>query len=101
MSVLLISELQRALHNQSLDVEIMRCIARARSCNVSNLADVLGKDRKTVRFHLYKLKAEGCVRDRWARLMIGLGFPILCHEWTLTQKGEHFLCHGGLIFRAV
>ena len=58
-SVLSISELSRALHDQKLDVEIMRCIARMRSPNVSNLADGVGKDRKLVRFHLYKLKAEG------------------------------------------
>jgi predicted ArsR family transcriptional regulator len=93
-----ISELWRALQNQKLDIEIMRCIARTRSPNVSNLADVLGKDRKSVKFHLYKLKAEGCVKDHWARMMSPVSNQILCHEWQLTEKGEHLLREGGLIF---
>ena len=98
MSVVLISEIWRALQNQRLDVEIMRCIAQMRSPNVSNIADVLGKDRKSVRFHLYKLKAEGCVKDRWKRPRTKFGFPIVCHEWQLTTKGERLLHENGLIF---
>jgi predicted ArsR family transcriptional regulator len=69
-----------------------------RSPNVSNLADALGIDRQSVRFHVYKLKAEGCVRDRWVRSTTSVGFPILCHEWQLTEKGERLLREGGLIF---
>ena len=78
MSVLSISELWRALQNQKADVEIMRCIARMRSPNVSNFADALGIDRKSVRYHLYKLKGEGCVKDRWrrARTRIRLSDPV-------------------------
>ena len=98
MSVVSISELRRALQNQSLDVEIMRCIARMRSPNVSNIADTLGIDRKSARYHLYKLKAEGCVRDRWVRRATGAGIPILRHEWQLTEKGERLLREGGLMF---
>jgi len=93
-----ISELRQALQNQRLDVEIMRCIARLRSPNVSSIADELGKDRKTVRFHFYKLKAVGCLRDRWVRMRTRLGIPILCHELQLTKKGERLLREGGLIF---
>jgi predicted ArsR family transcriptional regulator len=99
--VVLISELQRALQNQSLDVEIMRCIARMRSPYVSNLANTLGKERKSVKFHLYKLKAEGCVKDRWVGMMSPVSNQILCHEWQLTEKGEHLLREGGLIFQAL
>jgi len=94
-----ISELIRALQNQSRDVEIMRCIARMRSPNVSNIADELGVDRKSVRYHLYKLKAEGCVEDRWVRLRTGAGFPILCHEWQLTEKGRRPVREDALIFQ--
>ena len=97
MSVGSISELWRALQNQSLDVEIMRCIARMRSPYVSNLAGTLGKDRKSIRYHLYKLKAEGCVKDHWARMRADLGFRIVCHEWQLTRKGRRVLREGGLI----
>jgi predicted ArsR family transcriptional regulator len=68
------------------------------SPNVSNLADALGKDRKIVRFHLYKLKSEGCVKDRWRRTRTEFGFPILCHEWQLTKRGGRLLREGGLIF---
>lgn len=99
MSVLSISELWRALQNQSLDIESMRCVARTRSPNVSNLADVLGKDRKSIRFHLYKLKAEDCVRDRWIGNASRAGNQILCHEWQLTEKGERLLREGGLVFQ--
>ena len=91
MSVLLISELRRALQNQRADVEIMRCIARMRSPNVSNLAETLGMDRRSVRYHLYKLKGEGCVRDCWVHSTANFGSPILCHEWPLTEKGERLL----------
>jgi predicted ArsR family transcriptional regulator len=70
-----------------------------RSPNVSNIADVLGIDRKSARFHLYKLKAEGCVRDRWVHSTTAAGFPIVCHEWQLTTKGERLLHENGLIFR--
>ena len=99
MSVLLIAELQRALQNQARDVEIMRCIARLRSPNVSNIAEELGIDRKSVRYHLYKLKAEGCARDRWVGMMAPVSNQILCHEWRLSKKGEHLLWKGGLIFK--
>ena len=98
MSVVSISKLRRALQNQRLDVEIMGCIARMRSPNVSNIADELGIDRKSVRYHLYKLKAERCVKDRWVRRATGPGFPILFHEWPLTEKGERLLREGGLLF---
>ena len=98
MSVVSISELGRALQNQSLDIEIMRCIAWMLSPNVSSIADQLGKDRKSIRFHLYKLKGEGCVEDRWRRAGTEFGFPIVCHEWQLTTKGERLLHEGGLIF---
>ena len=101
MSVSLISELRRALQTQKADVEIMRCIARMRSPNVSNIADALGMDRKSTRYHLYKLKAEGCVEDRWVRIATATGVPILCHEWPLTKRGERLLREGGLIFRVV
>lgn len=76
----------------------MRCIARMRSPYVSNLAGTLGKDRKSIRYHLYKLKAEGCVRDRWIGMMSPVGNQILCHEWQLTEKGERFLHEGGILF---
>ena len=99
MSVVSISELQRALRNQSLDVEIMHCLARRRSPNVSSIAEELGMDRKSVRYHLYKLKGEGCVKDRWRRARTEFDFPILCHEWQLTKKGERILHEGGLIFQ--
>jgi predicted ArsR family transcriptional regulator len=69
-----------------------------RSPNVSSLADALGIDRKSTRFHLYKLKAEDLVRDRWVRSTTAAGFPIVCHEWQLTTKGEHLLHENGLIF---
>jgi predicted ArsR family transcriptional regulator len=98
VSVVSISELQRALQNQRLDIEIMRCIARMRSPNVSNLAEELGIDRKSIRFHLYKLKAEGCLRDRWVHSTTAAGFPNVCHEWQLTTKGERILHENGLIF---
>jgi predicted ArsR family transcriptional regulator len=98
VSVVSISELRRALQNQSLDVEIMRCIDRMRSPNVSSIAEELGIDRKSVRYHLYKLKAEGCVSDRWIRSTTATSFPILCHEWKLTTKGERLLRDNGLIF---
>jgi predicted ArsR family transcriptional regulator len=68
------------------------------SPNVSSIAEELGIDRKSVRFHLYKLKSEGCVKDRWRRASTEFGFPILCHEWQLTGKGERFLREGGLLF---
>jgi len=97
VSVVSISELQRALQNQELDVEIMRCIARMRSPNISNIADELGIDRKSVRYHLYKLKSEGCVKDRWIRLKTLFARQILCHEWQPTRKGERVLREGGLI----
>jgi hypothetical protein len=96
--VSLILELWRALQNESLDVEMMRCIARMRSANVSSLADELIKDRKTIRFHFYKLKAAGCVNDRWVRTESGLGMAILYHELQLTAKGERLLCVGGPVF---
>lgn len=99
MSVVSISELQRALQNQSLDVEIMRCIARMRSPYVSNLAGTLGKDRKSIRYHLYKLKGYGCVKDRWIRMTSPVSKPILCHEWPLTRKGKRLLREGGLIYQ--
>ena len=98
MTVSLISELRRALQNQSLDFEIMRCIDRMRSPNVSSIAEELGIDRKSVRFHLYKLKSEGCVRDRWVGMASPVSNQILCHEWQLTEKGERLLREGGLIF---
>jgi DNA-binding transcriptional ArsR family regulator len=98
VSVISVSELRRALQNQRLDVEIMRCIEQMRSPNLSNLAEALGMDRKSVRYHLYKLKSGGCVRDRWVRLTTNFGYPILCHEWPLTEKGKRLLCKGGLIF---
>jgi predicted ArsR family transcriptional regulator len=98
VSVVSISELSQALRNQSHDVEIMRCIARMRSPNVSNIAEELGIDRKSARFHLYKLKAEGCVKDHWKRPRTKFGFPIVCHEWQLTTKEERLLHEGGLIF---
>jgi hypothetical protein len=101
VSVISVSELRRALRNQSLDVEIMHCIARMRSPNVSSIAEELGIDRKSVRYHLYKLKGEGCVRDRWVRMTTATGLPILCHEWPLTKKGERLLREGGLIFKEV
>jgi predicted ArsR family transcriptional regulator len=88
----------RALQNQKLDVEIMHCIAQMRSPNVSSIAEELGIDRKSVRYHLYKLKAEGCVKDHWVRMRTGLGTPILCHEFQLTEKGERLLREGGLMF---
>ena len=94
-----ISELWQALQNQSLDVEIMRCIARMRSPNVSNIAEELDVDRKSVRYPLYKLKAEGCVRDHWVTMTSPVGNQILCHEWQLTEKGERLLSEGGLIFQ--
>jgi len=72
-----------------------------RSPNVSSLAEELGKDRKTIRFHFYKLKAEGCVKDHWVRRRTGLGIPILCHELQLTEKGERLLREGGLISQAL
>jgi len=100
VSVVSVSELRRALLNQRLDVEIMRCIARMRSPNVSNIADELGIDRKSARFHLYKLKAEGCVKDRWIGMTSPVGNQILCHEWQLTGKGERILHEGGLLFPA-
>lgn len=100
MSVVSISELWRALRNQERDVEIMRSIARMRSPNVSNIAEELGIDRKSARFHLYKLKAEGCLGDRWVRSTTAVGFPILCHEWQLTEKGERLLREGGLVYQA-
>ena len=95
-----ISELQRALQNQSLDVEIMRCIARMCSPYVSNLPHTLGKERKSIRYHLYKLKAEGCVKDRWVGMMSPVSNQILCHEWQLTEKGKFLLRTGGIIFWA-
>jgi len=76
----------------------MRCIARMPSPNVSNIAETLGIDRKSVRYHLYKLMAEGCVKDRWIRRRTALGIPVLCHELQLTEKGESPLREGGLIF---
>jgi predicted ArsR family transcriptional regulator len=69
-----------------------------RSPNVSNIAEELGTDRKSVRYHLYKLKAEGCVKDRWVHSTSAGGFPIVGHKWQLTGKGERLLCEGGLIF---
>ncbi len=98
MSALSISELRRALRNQTRDVEIMRCIARIRSPNVSNIAEELDMDRKSVRYHLYKLKGEGCVKDRWRHTGAEFGLPIQCHEWQLTEKGERLLREGGLMF---
>ena len=98
MSVVSISELRRALQNQKLDVEIIRCIARTHSPNVSNLADELGRDRKSIRFHLYKLKAEGYVTDHWAIVRVAFGHATRSHEWRLTQRGRRVLREGGLIF---
>jgi len=74
-------------------------LGRMRSPYVSNLADELRKDRKSIRFHLYKLKAEGCVKDRWVGMMAPVSNQILCHEWRLSKKGEHLLWKGGLIFK--
>jgi len=99
VSVVSISDLLRALQYQRLDVEIMRCIARMHSPNVSSLGDSLGIDRKSVRFHLYKLKGEGCVRDNWIGMTSPVGNQILCHEWRLTEKGARALREGGLVFR--
>jgi hypothetical protein len=58
-----------------------------RSPNVTNLADALDKDRKSIRFHLYKLKAERCVKDHWIGMPSIAGNQIGCHEWQLTEKG--------------
>jgi len=98
VSVVSVSELRRALRNQTRDVEIMRCIGRMRSPSVSNIAEELGIDRKSVRYHLYKLKGEDCVKDRWIRVKTLLGTKILCHEWQLTEKGERLPREGGLVF---
>lgn len=95
---MLIPEIQRALQNQSLDVEIMRCIARTRSPYVSSLADALGKQRHIIKEHLWKLKAYGCVKDRWIRMTPSVEPGILCHEWPLTRKGKRLLREGGLIY---
>jgi len=69
--------------------------------NVSNLADELDKDRKHIRFHLYKLKAEDLVEDHWIRASTCFGLQSVCHEWRLTEKGEHLLREGGRIFQAL
>jgi hypothetical protein len=53
---------------------------------------------KSVRYHLYKLKGEVCVKYRWRCASNEFGFPILCHEKQLTEKGERLLRENGLIF---
>jgi len=53
-------------------------------------------DLKWIKSHLYKLKAERCVKDSFVTRKVPLNYQILCHEWQLTNKGKRFLREGGL-----
>jgi len=92
------SKLFETFRNQGLDMEILRFIALMHSPNVSQLSKMVGKDRNRIRSHLYKLKAQGYLKDRLVSRKTPLNYVILCHEWQLTNKGKCLLREGGLPF---
>ena len=90
------SKLFEVSRNQRLDIETLHFIALMGSPNVSQLAKMVGKDRNRIKYHLYRLKAEGYVKDHFVSARTPLNYLIQCHEWQLTNKGKRFLREGGL-----
>jgi len=76
-------------------MEILRCIELMRSPNISQLANMLGKDRNRVKSHLHKLKAEGYLNDRYVLVKTPFNRMILCHEYRVTRRGKRLLHEDG------
>ena len=90
-------QIAQALKRANMRCEILRCIDDMRSPNVSQLAKALETERHHVLFHLYILKAEGYVKDRWISNLGPFNRSILCHEWQLKRKAKRLLREGGLL----
>jgi len=87
-------KLPEEFQRESLDVQILRCIALLGSPNISQMADMVGKPRNRIRPRLYVLKGMGYVKDRWELRCTPFNNLIRCHEFQLRRRGKRLLREG-------